>query len=323
MKHPWFTTSLAALLLAAASAAAAQTWPTRPVTLVVPTAAGGGTDTLARLFADRLAPALGQPFVVDNKPGANGALGTQAVQRAAPDGYTLLFSYTAAMVANPHLYKSARYDAAKDFVPVVQIGRGGNLILVRADSPVKTLKDYIDTVRARPDQYSYCSWGIGSGGHLAMENLKQQTGMALNHVPYKGSAPCITDLLGGQVDFAFGDTSSNMPHIMAGKLRALAYSGPARLPALPEVPTLNEAGYPFSAYAWYGIFAPAGTPAAIVNRLNTEMNRLLADPAVKARLAELNLTDLPANTPQQFADQVRADDAAWGALIRGLNLKLD
>lgn len=208
-------------------------------------------------------------------------------------------------------------------VPVVQIGRAVNLILVRADSPVKTLKEFIDTVKAKPGQYSYCSWDIGSGGHLAMENLKKQTGMVINHVPYKGNAPCITDLLGGQIPFAFGDISSNMPHIKAGKLRALAYSGPERLPALPDVPTLNEAGYPFTAYAWYGIFAPLGTPAAIVNRLNAETNKLFLDPAVKARLAELNLTDLPQNTPQQFADQVRADDATWGKLIRDINLKLD
>jgi tripartite-type tricarboxylate transporter receptor subunit TctC len=324
MKRPWFPAAAAALLLTAAAAtASAQTWPAKPVTLVVPTAPGGGTDLFARLFAERLGPALGQPFVIDNKPGANGMLGTQFVQRAAPDGYTLLFSYAAAQVANPSLYKSANYDPVKDFVPIVQVGRVGNLILVRADSPVKTLKEFVDAVKAKPDHYSYCSWGIGSGGHIAMESLKKQAGIALNHVPYKGNAPCIHDLLGGQVDFAFGDISSNVPHIKAGKLRALAYSGPTRLASLPEVPTMTESGYPFSAYAWYGIFAPAGTPAAIVSRINAEMNKLLADAVIKSRMADVNITDLPQNTPQQFAETVRNDYGTWGAVIRALDIKLD
>lgn len=323
MKRTWYSAALAALLLVAATTASAQSWPTKPITVVVSGAAGGGTDVFARLISERLGPLLGQQILVDNKPGANGALAVQFVQRAAADGYTLLFPYAAAMVANPHLYKSARYDATKDLVPIVQIGRLGNLILVRAESPVKTLKDFIDTVKAKPGQLSYCSWGIGSGGHLAMENLKKQTGMVMTHVPYKGGPPCIQDLMGGQVDYAFGDISANMGHIKAGKLRALAYAGPHRLATLPEVPTLNEAGYPFSAYAWYGLFAPVGTPAAIVTRVNTEVNKLLVDPVLKAKLAELNLTDLPQNTPQQFTEQIRADSVTWSELIRGLGLQLE
>lgn len=317
--------SLAALVLPLlpVQAQTADNYPNKPVTLIVPTAAGGGTDVFARLFAERLGHALGQTFLVDNKPGANGMLGTRFAKRVSPDGYSLLFTYAAAQVANPNLYKDAQYDPVKDFIAVVQIGRAGNLILVRSDSPVTTFKQFIDTVKAKPDTYSYCSWGIGSGGHLAMESLKKQAGLSMNHIPYKGNAPCIQDLLGGQVPFAFGDISSNMGHIKAGKLRALAYSGPARLGALPDVPTMTEAGYPFTAYAWYGIFAPLGTPAAIVTKLNAEVNKLLVDPAVKERLAALNLTDAPQNTPQQFADNVRTDFANWGKIIRDIDLKLE
>jgi tripartite-type tricarboxylate transporter receptor subunit TctC len=325
LRNPLAAVSCVVSLLCApaAHAQSADAYPAKPVTLVVPTAAAGGTDVMARLFAERLAKGLGQTFVIDNKPGANGMLGTSLVARAAPDGYTLLFSYAAAHAANPSLYRNVPYDAAKDFVPIVQIGRVGNLILVRADSPVKTLKEFIDLVKSKPDQFSYCSWGIGSGGHIAMESLKKQTGMKMTHIPYKGNAPCIQDLLGGQVPFAFGDVSSNAAQVKAGKLRALAYSGPSRLPSLPDVPTMTEAGYPFTLYAWYGIFAPAGTPPVIVAKVNVEVNKALADPAIKERLAQLNIHDAPPNTPEQFAKNVRADLAGWGAVIRELDIKLD
>lgn len=323
------TKTLCAALMALAGAlsttpAAAQDgYPTKTITLVVPTAPGGGTDTMARLFAERLGKTLGQQMIVDNRPGANGMLGTDIVARAAPDGYTLLFTYAAAQVVNPSLYKKIPYDAAKAFAPVAQIGRGGNLLLVRADLPVKTLKEFVDYAKARPGKLTYCSWGNGSGGHLSMESLKKQAGLDLTHVPYKGSAACTQDILGGQVDAGFGDVTSTLQHVRAGKVRALAVSGPTRVPQLPDVPTMNEAGYPFTTYAWYGIFAPAATPPAIVKRLNTEVNKLLADPAMREKLAALNLTDLPTPTPEQFAETVRNDMAAWGKLVRELNITLD
>ena len=327
MRHPitlatWLAAACSSLALHA-SAQTADHYPSKPLTWIVPTAAGGGTDVFARLFADRMGQALGQTVLVDNKPGANGMLGTSAAARATPDGYTLLFTYAAAQVANPSLYQKVNYDPIKDFSPIVQIGRVGNLILVRDDSPVKTLKDFITLVKSKPDTFSYCSWGIGSGGHIAMEGLKKQADLKLNHIPYKGNAPCIQDLLGGQVPFAFGDVSSNIGQIKAGKLRALAYSGPSRLPALHDVPTLTEAGYPFALYAWYGLFAPAGTPAAVIAKLNAEMNKLLADPAFKERLAQLNLNDVPQNTPEQFAKNVRDDLSGWGTVIREIGIKLD
>jgi len=298
-------------------------YPDRPVTLIVPTAPAGGTDTIARLFAETLGKAMGQPFVVDNRPGANGILGAELVARSAPDGYRLLFAYAAVMAVNPSLYKKLSYDPVKDFVPVVQIGRGGNLLLVRKDFPANNLKEFVAYVKAHPDKVNYCSWGTGSGGHLAMESLMKQAGLVMTHVPYKGSGPCVQDLMGGQIDAGFADISSTVGVVRAGNVKALAYSGPSRVPLLPDVPTMNEAGYPFKNYSWYGLFAPAGTPPEIVERLNQAVNKALQDPAVKQRMHELNFTDLPANTPQEFGATLRQDLADWRTLVEAVGVKLD
>jgi tripartite-type tricarboxylate transporter receptor subunit TctC len=312
--------AVAAFAATAGHAQGPEAWPDKPVTLVVPTAAAGGTDTIARLIADALGKALKQTFIVDNRPGANGILGTDLVARGTPDGYRLLFTYAAAMVVNPSLYKKLPYDPVKDFAPVAQIGRGGNLLLVRNDLPVKTLKDFVAYAKARPDKLSYCSWGNGSGGHLAMESLKKQAGLVMMHVPYKGSGPCVQDLLGGQVDAAFADMSSTVEIVRAGRLKALANSGPSRIPMLPDVPTMTEAGYPFTTYAWYGLLAPVKTPPAIVKKLNEAVNQALRDPAVVRRLRELNFTDLPQNTPEQFAATIQKDLHDWGALVKDIGL---
>ncbi|WP_249931361.1 tripartite tricarboxylate transporter substrate binding protein [Ramlibacter sp. 2FC] len=315
--------STLALAVLAPLAAAQGSYPERPVTLVVPTAPGGGTDTIARFIAERLSKALKQPFVIDNKPGANGIPGTDNVARAQPDGYRLLFTYTAAQVVNPAIMRKLPYDAHKDLAPIAQIGRAGNLMVVSPQLPVKNIKEFVDYVKARPDQINYCSWGTGSGGHLTMESFKKQTGLVMTHVPYKGSAPCMQDIVSGQVQAGFADISSSMELVRAGKLRAIAYSGPTRMPRLPEVPTLTEAGYPFSAYSWYGLFAPAATPRPIVQKLNAAMQEVLKDPATVERLHELNFTDIPITTPEQFAETVRKDMAQWGDLARSLNLALD
>jgi tripartite-type tricarboxylate transporter receptor subunit TctC len=238
--------ALAALALAGTAAAqGAAGYPDKPVTLVVPTAAAGGTDTIARMFADVLGKALKQSFVVDNRPGANGILGVDYVAKSPGDGYRLLFTYAATMAVNPSLYKKLPYDPVKDFAPVAQIGRGGNLLLVRKDLPVNSIKEFVAYVKAHPDKLSYCSWGNGSGGHLAMESLKKQAGLVMTHVPYKGSGPCVQDLMGGQVDAGFADISSTVEIVRSGRVRALAYSGPGRVPMLPDVPTMTESGYPF------------------------------------------------------------------------------
>ena len=314
---------LAAFAAAAGHAQGADTYPDKPVTLVVPTAAAGGTDTISRLIADALSKALKQPFIIDNRPGANGILGTDLVARGTPDGYRLLFTYAAAMVVNPSLYKKLPYDPVKDFAPVAQIGRGGNLLLVRQDLPVKTLKEFIAYAKARPDKLSYCSWGNGSGGHLAMESLKKQAGLVMTHVPYKGSGPCVQDLMGGQVDAAFADMSSTVELVRAGRLKALANSGPSRIPMLPDVPTMTEAGYPFTNYSWYGLLAPAKTPPAIVKKLNIAVNQVLKDPAVVQRLLELIFTDMPQNTPEQFAATIQKDLHDWSVLIKDIGLTIE
>ncbi|BEP50902.1 tripartite tricarboxylate transporter substrate binding protein [Variovorax sp. V116] len=306
--------------LTAASHAQADSYPDKPVTLVVPTAPAGGTDTIARLIADALGKKLKQTFIVDNRPGANGILGTDLAARAAPDGYRLLFTYAAAMVVNPSLYKKLPYDPLKDFAPVAQVGRGGNLLLVRKDLPVKTIQEFVAYAKARPDKLSYCSWGNGSGGHLAMESLKKQAGLVMTHVPYKGSGPCVQDLVGGQVDAAFADISSTVEIVRAGRIRALANSGPSRIPMLPDVPTMTESGYPFTTYAWYGLLAPAKTPPAVVKKLNEAVNQVLRDPAVVRRMYELNFNDLPQNTPEQFAATIQKDMRDWGALVKEIGL---
>ncbi|MCT9810669.1 tripartite tricarboxylate transporter substrate binding protein [Acidovorax sp. Be4] len=304
-----------------ALAGAQERYPERPVTLVVPTPPAGGTDIVGRLIADRLGKILQQSFIVENKPGANGVLGTDSVAHAKPDGYRLLLTYAAAHVVNPYLLKKMPYDALKDFAPIAQVSRGGNVLLVNPQLPVKTVKEFVDYVRARPDQLNYCSWGTGSGGHLTMENLKQQAGLVMTHAPYKGAMPCVQDIMAGQVQAGFADVTSTIGLVQTGKVRAIALSGPTRLPNFPDVPTLNEAGYPFSNYAWYGVFAPAGTPRPIVQKLNAAMQQMLQEPATAKRLAELNFTDLPLTTPEQFASVVQQDMAQWGVLVRKLDLQ--
>ncbi|UDM53639.1 tripartite tricarboxylate transporter substrate binding protein [Cupriavidus sp. MP-37] len=302
---------------------AGNAWPARPMRLVVPAPPGGGTDLFARTLAAALGKALGQTIVVDNKPGATGIIGNDTVAKASPDGYTLLFTYAAAVVINQTLQPKLPYDGLRDLVPVAQIGAGGNFLVVTPDVPARTLKEFVAHVLKRPDAYDYGSWGIGSGGHLTMEALRMQTGMKLRHVPYKGVAPILADLQGGVIKAAFVDTSSSLPLLRAGKLRALAVSGTRRAPATPDVPTMTEQGYPFDTDSWYGLFAPAGTSAAIVQRLNAEVNRLLADAAVRERFLQLNMGMAPPKTPEQFAQTVRADVGTWGKLIQANHVTVD
>lgn len=315
--------ALASATCGTAHAQGAAGYPSRPVTLVVPTAAAGGTDTIARLFADALGKAMKQPFVVDNRPGANGIIGVESVAKGPADGYRLLFTYAATMAVNPSLYRKLPYDPLRDFAPIAQIGRGGNLLLVRKDLPVNTLQEFVSYAKTHPDTLNYCSWGLGSGGHLTMESLKKQAGITMTHIPYKGSSPCVQDIMGGQVDAGFGDTSSTVELVKAGRVKALAHSSSGRLPSLPEVPSMTEAGYPFKNYSWYGIFAPAKTPPAIVARLNEQVLRALRDPALIQRMRELNFSDLPLTTPQQFTQTLRQDLDDWSQLVKETGVQLD
>jgi tripartite-type tricarboxylate transporter receptor subunit TctC len=316
--------ALAPAALAPVAAAAQEAWPARPVKLIVPGGPGSGTDIVARVFAEALGTAFRQPFIVENRAGANGMLGSQAAAKAAPDGYTLLFTYAAAQVVNQSLYPKAGYDGAKDFAAIAQIGAGGNFLVVPAEFPAKDLKEFVAHVRSRPaDELAYGSWGAGSGGHLSMEALAQQAGLKMRHVPYKTSAASNQDLIAGHIQVAFSATASALPLIQAGRLKALAISGTHRVPAMPEVPTMTEQGVPFDLNAWYGLFAPAGTPRPILEQLNREVNRVIADPANAERWRKMGFSEMPLRTPDSFGEQVRNDVRAWGDIVRKGNIKVD
>ncbi|MCW5641614.1 MAG: tripartite tricarboxylate transporter substrate binding protein [Rhodoferax sp.] len=300
-------------------------WPDKPVKVIVPGGAGSGTDTAARLVTEALAKAFGQPFVIDNKPGANGMIGTEAAAKAPNDGYTLLFTYAAAQVVNQSLYAKVNYDGGKDFTAIAQIGAGGNMLVVPNELPVKDLKEFIAYVKSKPaNSLSYGSWGNGSGGHLSMEALKQQAGLVMQHVPYKNTAAVNTDLMGGQIPVAFTSMGSALPLVLGGKMKAIAISGPYRVPQLPNVATMTEQGIKFDLVAWYGLFAPAGTPAAIVDALNKEVIRQLKTPEVVERWSKaLGLSEMPLKTPEQFQQTVRDDIREWGAIVKAGNIKVD
>jgi len=318
-------TLAAPILYQSAVLAQSAPWPSKPIKLIVAGAAGSGTDIAARMVAEPLSRALGQPIVIDNRPGANGIIGTDAVAKAAADGYTLLFTYAAAQVVNQSLYDKVPYDGAKDFAPIAQIGAGGNLLVVPPSMPVKDLKEFIAYVKSKPaDSLSYGSWGNGSGGHLSMEAIKQQAGLKMQHIPYKSTAAANTDLIGGQIQVAFSAMASAMPLVQAGKMKAIAVSGPYRVQALPDIKTMTEQGIKFDLTAWYGLLAPAGTPPAIVNTINKEVIKMLTTPeTVELFRKTLGLSEIPLKTPEQFAETIRSDIKDWGAIVRAGNIKAD
>ena len=300
-------------------------WPSRPVKLIVTSGAGSATDIVARVIGDALSKIYGQPFVIDNKAGANGLIGTDAVAKAAPDGYTLLFTYAAAHVVNPSMIEKMPYDAEKSFAPIAQIGAGGNLLVVPPSTPVKDLKEFLAYVKSKPkDSLTYGSWGNGSGGHLSMEALKQQTGLGIRHIPYKSSAASTADVLGGQIDMAFAAAVLAIPMVNGGKLKALAVSGNYRVPQLPEVKTMTEQGVKFDLDAWYAMLAPAGTPPVIVSSINQEIMKMITTPEIAAKWrATLGFSELPVKTPEQFAETIRNDIKGWGAIVKAGNIKAD
>lgn len=306
------------------SAVAQPAWPSKPVKVIVAGPAGSGTDMVARTVTDSLAKTFGQPFVVDNKAGANGLLATDAVAKSPNDGYTFLVTYAAAHVVNPVLLDKVPYDVNKDFAAVSQIGEGGNILLVPPSMPVKDLKEFIAYVKARPaDELSYGSWGNGSGGHLSMEALKQQAGLKIKHIPYKSTVAANNDLVAGHVQVAFSAVASGLALVKAGRLKAIAVSGTNRVAQLPEVKTMSEQGVSFDLNAYYAIFAPAGTPAAAINAVNREVNKLLAAPDMSERWSTLGLDVRPTRTPEQFAEQVKRDLREWGAIVKAGNIKPD
>lgn len=267
--------------------ATAQTFPTRPVTLVVPHSAGGTSDILARTVAASAAKILGQSIIVDNKGGANGSIAAKTVATAKPDGHTLLLATASTHGINPALYKNLSYDAIKDFTPVTLLATVPNVLVVNKAIPATTVQELTDAIKADGNAFNMASAGAGTPGHLAGEMYKQRAGLEFVHVPYKGGSPALADLIGGQVQFLFTTIPGAMPHIKADTLRALAVTSPRRSPALPDLPTMAESGLPgFQAISWHGIVAPAGTPAAVVETLNQALTQALATPEVRQRLME-------------------------------------
>lgn len=313
---PAIATALATL--SAIGVAQAETpYPNRPIRMVVPSGAGSVTDQTARLVAERLSVSLKKPVVVDNRPGANGIIASEIVARAEPDGYTLLFTYSATLTVNPWTTANLPYDPLKDFTPIARPSApGGNLLAVTATVPVHNLKELIAYAKASREELAYCSWGIGSGGHLAMEYLKAKAGIRLRHVPYKTAVQCTNDLAAGHVTIAFADSASAQPHLKSGRIRGIAVSGPERMPAAPDVPTMGEQGIPFDQASWLALFGPRGLPAPIVTRLNAEVNRILQAPEEQQRFAAMYVKPGKPSTAGELGELVRNDLRAWGDVVK-------
>jgi tripartite-type tricarboxylate transporter receptor subunit TctC len=309
-----FLTTLA-LGLAVAAGAQAETWPAKPVTLLVPFPPGGSTDMIARTVGAKLQEKLGGTFVVDNKPGAGGVIGAAAVKRAAPDGNTVLVSSLGPLVIAPHLVKSPGYDPLKDFDYITVAVQAPNVLAVPADSPHKTLADLLAYLKSNPGKMTFASAGNGTSDHLTAELFWQETGTSAVHVPYKGGAPAMTDLLGGQVDATFMNINTGLSNLKAGKLRALAVTSAKRSPLLPEVPTMEELGYKgVTVYSWQAFAAPKGVPADIRSKLHDAVVAGLNDAQVKPKLLELGF-EIVGNTPEQFAAFQAAEYARWKKVI--------
>ena len=307
----------------AAAAAAQSKYPNRPITLIVPTATGGTTDFTARLVSDALGKALGQPVLVDNKPGASGNIGNQFVARAKPDGYTLLVSYSGYHVANPHLFKQAGWDPIKDFAPVAMMTRAPQVVTINTKLPFDTLAGLIAFAKSHPGKLNYASAGNGSIQHIAGELFKQLTGTFITHIPYRGSGPAVQDLMGGQVDLFITTPAGVITQLQTGRLKALAVTGKQRLGALPGVPTAAEAGLKgFDLESWFALYAPAGTPADLVQLLNTEVNRVLNSAEARKRADESG-TAVSTMSPQELAQFTKAELERWGRVISGAKITVE
>ena len=314
-----------ALLAGAASVQAqAQTsaYPTRPVRIVVPSSAGGGTDILARLMAKKLAESMGQPFIVENRAGAGQALGIDVVARAPADGYTLLMA-ASAIVLNQVLSKKTSYDTVRDFAPVSLVATVSNVLVVHPALPVKTEAELIDYAKAHPGLLNYSSAGTGTSPHLSMELFRSMAGITMTHVPYKGTGPATVDVVGGQVQLSMPNLLTAMPHIKGGTLRALGVTGPRRAIALPNVPTIAEAGLPgYESVQWYGLLAPAGTPAPLVARLHAEIAKSLASAEMQAALTNEG-AEAVGNKPEEFAAFIKSEIDKWSKVVKTARIQQD
>jgi tripartite-type tricarboxylate transporter receptor subunit TctC len=312
---------LAALLCS--GTALAQAYPSKPVRLLVPFAPGGTTDVLARLMGQKLSESLGQQFVIENRPGAGGNIGTELAVRSPADGYTLVMSFDGTMAINPSIYRKLTYDAQKDLAPVANVAQVPLLIVVHPAVPAASIAEFVALAKANPKRINYSSAGHGSTGHLTGELFAARAGIEMVHISYKGGGQAVQDLLGGQIQMLVTALPTVEGHLKGGKLRALAFTSAKRVPGAPAVPTLAESGYAgFDVLSWYGILAPAGTPREIVGRLNAEINRVLSSPEVRERLAGLG-AEPTGGTPEQFAATIRADTARWAKVVADAAIRID
>jgi len=310
-------------LTMAVTGALAQAWPSRPIRMIVPFPAGGPTDVYARVIGQRLSEVLGQPVVVEDKPGATGVIGTNAVRDAPPDGYTLLFTSNSAHVIGPLLHNPPPFDPVSDFKPVMMVLRYPMYLLTSAKLPVTNLKEFVALAKSKPGKLSYSSVGIGSGGHLACELFNMATGINTLHVAYKGAAPAQAALAAGEVDYMCDSVGFSQPLVDAGKLRGLAIIGPKRLAAVPNVPTVAEEGIPgVSAFIWQGIYGPKGLPDAVRDRLSAALVKIVNEPAFKERV-DKNGYELMASTPEQLTRDTVAEKAMWSRIITDKNIKAE
>jgi tripartite-type tricarboxylate transporter receptor subunit TctC len=313
--------ALASIAVFAASTALAATFPDRPVKLVVPFAPGGGTDAIARALGVGMGEALGQPVIVDNKPGAGTIIGSDFVAKSAPDGYTLVVA-TFAHAVNPSLMQKLPFDTQKAFAPVMLLARGPNVLVVRADSPYKTVADVIAAARAKPGKLTYASQGNGTSAHLAGEMFTNLAKVQMTHVPYRGAGPAMTDLLGGQVEMMFATAAAASPHIADGKLRALGVTTPQRAPAIKNVPAIAETVPGYAVESWYGLFVPAGTPPDVIAKLHDAAKKATETAAFRKMLEPEGLT-VSAGAPAELDAYVRGETARWARIVKENNLKVD
>jgi tripartite-type tricarboxylate transporter receptor subunit TctC len=313
---------MAALMLAS-GLAFAQDYPSKPIKLIVPFAPGGVTDTSARAVAEALGARLGQPVVVENKPGASGNIGTAQVAQSPPDGYTLVLGFDGTMVINPHVFPNMPFNTLRDLAPVTKLGDAALLLVAHPSVPARSLAEFMAYAKAKPGSQPYGTSGTGGTPHLAGELMKQRTGIDMQHIPYKGGGQAMTDVLGGQIPLVFTAIASAQQHVKSGKVVALGVPSLKRSAALPDVPTFIESGIPnFVATSWVGIFAPARTPRPIIDKLQREIAAVLQTEKVKERYAVLGIEPV-GNTPEQFTEQIKADLARWGEVVKAANIKVE
>ena len=318
-----YTAVLTALFLTLSGAATAQSYPEKPVKLVVPFPPGGPTDGMARIIGQKLAEKWGQPVIVENRGGAGGAIAAETAAKSPPDGYTLFFGTTGTQTINPSLYAKLPYDPVKDFAPISMVATATNVLVVHPGLPVKSVKELIEYAKANPGKLTFGSAGSGSSNHLAGELLKSMAGIDMAHIPYKGSAPALTDLMGGQISMMFDVLSTAMPHIATGKTRALGVTSPKRSSIAPDIPTVAESGLPgYEVVIWFGVLAPARTPAPIVDKVSQDLAALMKMPDLKERLSQLG-SEPVGTTPAQFADLMKNDTAKWSKVVKASGARVD